>query len=329
MEVHEQASGSVLSAWNEPAALCGDEYMDKEQGGHTEGACGQPHAIRREQPSGNIGDPYCPIIEARSALRAVAGDPEALTDKQMEDCESTWPTERLALLGMVSATLVHELIQPLSVVRLAIQDAEAKSEGLDCPNAVRQDLQDALTACARISEIVTRFGQLVRGPGKQKEVEVHIQRVADQTIRLLEPSAKQAKMTLRTENLETLPAITMRETDLEQLFFALAHNAVQAADGAKDRCLLVTGTQQENTVILQFQDNCGGIDPMHLPRIFEPFFTTKPPGRGTGLGLCIARRIVCQRGGQISVESHSGEGTTFTVTLPRGARSGVGGRYVR
>jgi signal transduction histidine kinase len=109
----------------------------------------------------------------------------------------------------------------------------------------------------------------------------------------------------------------MRENDLDQLFFALSQNAVHAADGTKDCRLVITGTLEEDRIVLTFQDNCGGIEPVHLPRIFEPFFTTKPSGKGTGLGLCIARQIVAQKGGHISVQSQRGEGATFTVILPR------------
>jgi signal transduction histidine kinase len=210
-----------------------------------------------------------------------------------------------------------------------MQNASADLAKLDGPDIVRQDLQAGLAACSNIDGIVSRLRDLARPPGKPKEVEVSIQHVAERTFRLLGQSAKQAKVKLWTENLEALPAVRMRENDLDQVFFALAQNAVQAADGMKDRHLLLTGTRQEDTILLQFQDNCGGIDPVHLPKIFEPFFTTKPSGKGTGLGLCIARRIVCQRGGQISVESQPGEGTTFTVTLPRVSSPAMGGRYVR
>jgi PAS domain S-box-containing protein len=243
--------------------------------------------------------------------------------------ESMRHVERLTSLGVIIATLAHELAQPLSVVRLMIQDASAELAKLNCPDTVRQDLQAGLAACSSIDEIVGRVREFARPPGKPKEVEVCIQHVAERTFRLLGQSAKRAKVKLWTENLDALPAVRMRENELDQVFFALAQNAVQAADGRKDRHLLITGTRQEDMILLQFQDNCGGIDPVHLPRIFEPFFTTKPAGQGTGLGLCIARRIVCQRGGQISVESQHGEGTTFTVTLPRVSTPGTGGRYVR
>jgi signal transduction histidine kinase len=251
------------------------------------------------------------------------------TETAHECDESMRHAEWLASLGMVSATLAHELLQPLSVVQLAIQDAGKKLEGVACPNAVRQDLQEARQACARIRELITSFRDLARRPGRPREVDVHVQRVAERTIRLLEPSAKQAKMKLGAQDLDALPGLRMPENELDQVFFALAQNAVQAADGMKDRYLLITGTPQEDRIMLQFQDNCGGIDPAYLPRIFDPFFTTKPSGKGTGLGLCIARRIVYQSGGQISVESQRGQGTTFTVTLPRVSNRGRGGRYVR
>jgi PAS domain S-box-containing protein len=115
---------------------------------------------------------------------------------------------------------------------------------------------------------------------------------------------------------DTLPAIRTPENELEHLFFILAQNAVQAADGSENRCLLITGSSHDGRIELQFRDNCSGIEPANLPKLFKPFFTTKPPGKGTGLGLCIAQRIVQQRGGQISVQNRYGQGAIFTVTLP-------------
>ncbi len=241
---------------------------------------------------------------------------------------STQRTEQLASLGMVGAALAHELAQPLSVARLAVQNAMAELERLTCPDIVKHDLEAGLAACARIGEIIGRFRDLARPPRKARETEVRVAQVAERTFRLLEQSARQARMTFRTENLDALPAVPMRANELDDLFLALVQNAVQAADGTRDRRLLITGAVQGDALVLRFEDNCGGIEPTHLARIFEPFFTTKPSHKGVGLGLCIARRIVCQRGGQIAVESRYGESTTFTVTLPREPSPGTGGQYV-
>jgi two-component system C4-dicarboxylate transport sensor histidine kinase DctB len=242
--------------------------------------------------------------------------------------DSERDAERLASLGMISATLAHELAQPLSTARLALQSAAAELAKLDCPDVVKQDLQAGAAACARMNEMAHRLRDLARGPETTQKVDVHIPLVAERTFRLLEHSAREAKMTLRTESLEALPTLRMRENELDQLFFALVRNAVQAADGRKDRQLRITGALQGDLIVLRFQDDCGGIDPVHLPRIFEPFFTTKPPGQGMGLGLCIARRTACRRGGRISVENHAGQGATFTVALPLLPRPAPGGQYV-
>ena len=103
---------------------------------------------------------------------------------------------------------------------------------------------------------------------------------------------------------------------MEQLFFSLIDNALQANQDKKNRHLVITGAVKDECVELRFSDNCGGIPPENLDRIFEPFFTTKSAGNGTGLGLCIVKDIVSRSGGKIHVESKFGKGTTFLVTLP-------------
>jgi len=236
---------------------------------------------------------------------------------ELRECyERLGSVEHLASLGMLIASAVHELTQPLSVIRLVNQTTLAEAKKLNCSDVVKRDLEASLAASATMAAIISRFRDCARQPTKTRETEVHIGGVAEWTIRLLEHSARQAKVTIRTEGLEALPVIRMRENELEQLFFTIAQNGIQAADGTKDRHLLIAGAVRGDAIELRFQDNCGGIEPAYLPRIFEPFFTTKPPGKGIGLGLCTARRMVQQRGGQISVQNRYGEGVTFTVILP-------------
>ena len=135
-------------------------------------------------------------------------------------------------------------------------------------------------------------------------------------IEFLSESAKRVKVELQLDDWDEIPPMYWTENDLEQLFFALVNNAIQAADGTKARWLIIKGFMKDQNIELQFSDNCGGISPDDLDKIFEPFFTTKPPGLGTGLGLCIVQDIITRAGGGIRVESKFGQGTSFYVTLP-------------
>jgi CheY-like chemotaxis protein/anti-sigma regulatory factor (Ser/Thr protein kinase) len=126
-------------------------------------------------------------------------------------------------------------------------------------------------------------------------------------------------------HLVTLPApravpVLADRTQLEQVLMNLAVNARDAMQGGGtltieiSRSLAESGASQGATLVVS--DTGVGMSPDVVARVFEPFFTTKPPGRGSGLGLATVHGIVQQSGGTISVESHPGEGTSFTITLP-------------
>jgi PAS domain S-box-containing protein len=265
----------------------------------------------------NTGDVTSIVIFGRDITDQVRAQKELQEyHKRLRDAE------RLTSLGMLGATLAHELTQPLSVIRLANETALAELRPTSCPDAITRDLQASITACGAIAAILSQFRNYARQSSGATETEVHLRSVAEWTVRLLEHSAQQAKVTLRMEGLDTLPPIRMQENEPEQVFFALAQNAIEAADGIEDHYLLIAAALHDDTIDLQFEDNCGGIRPADLPKIFEPFFTTKPMGKGTGLGLPIARRIVQERGGRICVQNRYGEGATFVVTLPR-SRVGI------
>lgn len=93
-----------------------------------------------------------------------------------------------------------------------------------------------------------------------------------------------------------------------------ASNLALSADDCKDRADFVA---PGNYVVLTCQDNGAGMTPDIQAQIFEPFFTTKPQGKGTGLGLATVYGIVKQNNGAITVHSVPGQGTTFTIYLPR------------
>jgi len=227
-------------------------------------------------------------------------------------------TERLASLGTLSATLAHELTQPLTVVRLSIQNLLANLKKDSSQQAIEDDLKEALNGISSATAIIDRFRYFARRSTERITSKVHLEVVGNKIIQLLSESARQVKVSINLQGLDGLPVIYGCERDMEQLFFTLVENAIQAADGKKDREVMIKAALKDSHIELQFSDNCGGIAPEYLDKIFEPFFTTKPIGQGTGLGLCIIQRIVSECGGHIRVENEYGKGCTFFVTLPFG-----------
>jgi len=242
-------------------------------------------------------------------LRTAQQELEANREKMMR-------AEQLASLGTLSATYAHEVNQPLTVIRLSLQNALKDLEGTACPTTVVEDLSDGLSEVSNITGIIERFRSLARQASDRPVTKVILAAAAGRVIRLLAESARKNRLRLAIEQLDDLPPIYACEKDIEQLFFALTQNAVQAADGARDRHFTITGVCQDGQIELRFVDDCGGIHPDIVGRVFDPFFTTKCAGEGTGLGLCIVQRVVSQAGGRVRVETRFGEGTTFIVTLP-------------
>ena len=140
--------------------------------------------------------------------------------------------------------------------------------------------------------------------------------VAERIVGLLTEGARRKKLDLSVRIKSRPPNIIGNSVELEQMFFVLIQNAIQAADGQIERDMTVTISKRAGNIQLTFADTCGGIEKANMDKIFEPFFTTKPTNVGTGLGLCILKRIVKRHGGTVRVESKTGRGTIFYISLP-------------
>jgi len=227
--------------------------------------------------------------------------------------------DMLASLGTLSATVAHELTQPLTVIRLSLDNLLDELKAASSPETVTKKLENSLVEISNITSIINRFRTFARKSSVKTVDQVKLKEVAERIIKLLGESAKHARISLQVKDMDQLPLVKLNERDFEQLFFALVQNAIQAADGKKPRSLTISGLVKDQSIELRFTDDCGGIAPDDLNAVFQPFFTTKPPGQGTGLGLCIVRDIASRAGGKISLESEFGKGSTFIVTLPDGS----------
>jgi PAS domain S-box-containing protein len=223
--------------------------------------------------------------------------------------------EQLASLGTLSATVAHELTQPLTVIRLSLDNVLDELEATSAPETVTKRLRDSVAEVSNLTSIVERFRSFARQSSRKTVGEVDLKAVAERIVQFLSEGARRAGIAVRLKDMDGL-CVYANEKDLERLFFALIENAIQAADGRKARQLVISGAVKDEYIELRFSDDCGGIAPEDLDEVFKPFFTTKPAGQGTGLGLCIVHDIVSRAEGKVRVESQFGKGTTFFVILP-------------
>jgi C4-dicarboxylate-specific signal transduction histidine kinase len=230
--------------------------------------------------------------------------------------EKMTQAEQLVSVGAISASLAHELTQPLTVAHLSIESVLAKPETRHIPGAVEKKLRNCLSGVSDACSIIKRFRDYARGMSRTVVTKMNFKVIAERIVKLLEGNAIHAKVNVLVKGLNRLPPVYLSERDIEFLFFALIDNAIQAADGKKEHHLTISGAKKGRQIELRFADDCGGIASENLDKIFELFFTTKPIGKGTGLGLCIVKQIASRVGGEVRVESEMGKGSTFFVTLP-------------
>jgi CheY-like chemotaxis protein len=180
----------------------------------------------------------------------------------------------------------------------------------------REVLGDAREGAERVRQIVRQLKSFSRvDEERQEPVDLH---------RVLDSAAQMAASEVRhraklVKDYGTLPAVTGNDGKLFQIFLNLVINAAHAIPEGQveaNEIRLVTRTDARGWAQVEVRDTGSGIRPEHMARLFEPFFTTKPQGVGTGLGLAICHSLVRAHGGDISVESTVGKGTTFRVVLP-------------
>jgi PAS domain S-box-containing protein len=230
--------------------------------------------------------------------------------------------DRMASVGTLAAGLAHEINNPLTAViaNLEFTARTLAQYGLDATENGRETLdalQDAADAALRVQCIV-RDLKLFSRPDEQKKGAVDVRRAIDSTLRMVAPEIRHRARLVKAYG--ATPTVDANESQLGQVFLNLLVNAAQAIpEGNAERNeIRVITRAEEDRVIIEISDSGCGIPHEKVPRIFEAFYTTKPIGVGTGLGLPICQGIVHAMGGEISVDSTVGVGSTFSVSLPAG-----------
>ena len=226
-------------------------------------------------------------------------------------------SERLATLGLLVATVAHEIGNPLTYVAVNVETALkriTKADPEDTITALVQMLTDASEGAQRIAQVLSDLKYFAAA---RAEALSPVDAVAAVRVALRIASHALRALTLRLE-LEEVPPVKATEMRLAQIVVNLLVNAAHAAGGARGKgaeVRLATRTQGD-CVVLEVSDNGPGISDDARARLFDAFFTTKSETEGTGLGLAIVMGIVTSLSGTIEVESAPDRGTTFRVVLP-------------
>jgi two-component system NtrC family sensor kinase len=240
-------------------------------------------------------------------------------------------TDRLASLGQLSASVAHEINNPLSgVLNLSmLMQRILKEDGIP-PGRVpefRNYLSQVVSETSRVGKIVSDLLSFSR-QSKLQRAPTDLNSVIRATVSLVSHKLELGNVRVELSLQESLPLIRCDRSQMQQVLVNLLMNGAEATypKGGGVVCITTRTAADGTQITLDIKDDGEGIPPENLGKIFDPFFTTKPEGKGVGLGLAVVYGIIESHGGDMDVQSTVGEGTTFTVTLPVAGNNGEDGK---
>jgi C4-dicarboxylate-specific signal transduction histidine kinase len=237
---------------------------------------------------------------------------EALQVAQAELAHVT----RLSTLGEMSASIAHEVNQPLAAI-VTNSEASLRWLGRDVP-----DLQEARAAIGNVVKDAHRAAEVIRRirdfskKADPQMTQLEINEVVKEALSLAQHEALRHEVAIRFELASSVPPVRGDRIQLQQVIVNLAVNGMEAMAMVRDReRVLTVRTQgpQSDRVLVAVEDAGVGIEPENINRAFSAFHTTKPDGLGMGLSIC--RSIIEAHGGQVWASPNAGPGMTFQFTL--------------
>ena len=233
-------------------------------------------------------------------------------------------SDKLASVGQLAAGLAHEIGTPLNIIGGRAEFLLRRSRS---PEEISDNLQIIRSQIDRIAGIVRQLLEFSRRREPAfRSVELPF--LLNKVTGLLEHKIVEKKVKVEINIDEALPPIQADPDQLQQVFINLFLNSLHALESGGTIKIGATSLHEGDAngdfamtrqkLRIEFEDNGAGIPAEHLSQVFDPFFTTKDVGEGTGLGLSVSYGIVKDHGGEIRVDSKSGQFTRFTIVLPVG-----------
>jgi C4-dicarboxylate-specific signal transduction histidine kinase len=223
--------------------------------------------------------------------------------------------DRLATTGQLTASIVHEVKQPLGAT---VTNAQAALRWLEHRPPDLEEVRQALNRIVRdgnhANEVIDRIRALIKNAPPRKD-RLEINGAIREVIELTHGETVKNGISVRTELADGLPLVQGDRVQLQQVMLNLIINAVQALSGASEgsrELMIGTAKDESRSVLVTVGDSGPGLEAHE--RLFEPFYTTKPNGLGLGLSIC--RSIVESHGGRLWATTNEPRGAIFQFTLP-------------
>jgi PAS domain S-box-containing protein len=251
-------------------------------------------------------------LKQRVQERSAALHRAVIEQQRLE--RETQRIQHFALLGRLAAGVSHEIRNPLAAVFLQVDllEEELHAPSPDSPAIVPEALAEIKTNLGRLEDLVQDYLTLARVTNLQREVQ-DLGSAVQAWGTEMQHEVGGRGVTIHMHGLSELGLVAFHAATLRRALLNLVQNAADAMP--QGGTVTLTGQGTATQAQLCVQDTGNGIPAECLGQIFEPLYTTKPGG--TGLGLYIVQEIVQAHDGQITVESKAGQGTVFTLTLPR------------
>lgn len=217
---------------------------------------------------------------------------------------------KLILLGKLTASLVHEIRNPLSAIKLNLDYMNMAKD--DLPADIKEIVGESLDAFDQVSFLIEDVLDFTRKPSA-KIHDVDIEHVTDRCLKIISVSARMKGVTIEKNIMPELPRLNVNKNKMMQVFLNLINNAIEASF---ERGKIIVRAFEENNdrtpqLVWQVQDFGCGIKDEDKKKIIGEYFTTKSKGHGIGLGVC--KMLTNEMNSELSFDSTYGEGTTFSM----------------
>jgi PAS domain S-box-containing protein len=222
--------------------------------------------------------------------------------------------EHLASIGILASGIAHEVNTPLTGISSYAQILLQQRDPDDPEYETLRKIEQQAFRASDIASSLLNFSR--QGDGDHQQI--NLDRLVAETLQLFEPHLKGRPIRLTQQIDAHLPGVSGNRGRIQQVLMNLLLNAVDAMPDGGD--LTIEAGARSGRVNIEVSDTGVGIPREHLEKIYDPFFTTKPRGKGTGLGLSLTYGIIKEHAGTLTVDSRTGRGSRFTVSLPAAAQ---------